>query len=212
MRFLTDDDIVMGTGFLVSEDSLLTCAHVVAAALYLSADSQEIPRESVRLDFPLVARGQVLTAHVVLWQPLQADGGGDIALLQLDSDPPTGTQAVPLVVAEDLWEHNFRAFGFPDGQDEGVWASGKLRGRQATGWVQIEDVKEVGYRVQQGFSGGAVWDEQLDGVAGMVVAQVLDRIGVLVGPEVGDRRIGLKDAQHRTGRARFPFRSPGGYS
>ena len=34
----------------------------------------------------------------------------------------------------------------------------------------IEDVKETGYRVQPGFSGGPVWDEQLDGVVGMVVA------------------------------------------
>ncbi len=171
VRFLTATGEVVGTGFLFSERSLLSCAHVVAAALRLSDNAAEIPKDSVRLDFPLVARGQVLTAHVVLWQPPDGDGGGDIALLQLESDPPPGTQAVHLVMAEDLWDHNFRAFGFPDYHDDGVWASGKLRGRQATGWVQIEDVKDVGYRVQQGFSGGAVWDDLLDGVAGMVVAE-----------------------------------------
>src|SRR5205085_2176204 len=81
-----------------------------------------------------------------------------------------GTAVVRLVVAEDLWDHTFRAFGFPNYHDQGVWASGKLRAREATGWVQIEDIKAVGKRVQQGFSGGAVWDEQLDGVVGMVVA------------------------------------------
>jgi ABC-type multidrug transport system fused ATPase/permease subunit len=36
--------------------------------------------------------------------------------------------------------------------------------------VQVEDVKETGHRVQRGFSGSAVWDEQLGGVTGMVVA------------------------------------------
>ena len=69
VRFLTASDEVVGTGFLFSERSLLSCAHVVAAALRLSENAAEIPKDSVRLDFPLVARGQVLSAHVVLWQP-----------------------------------------------------------------------------------------------------------------------------------------------
>ncbi len=48
-----------------------------------------------------------------------------------------------------------------------------IRGRTANGWLQIEDTNVTGYRVQPGFSGGAVWDEQLDGVVGMVT--VADR-------------------------------------
>lgn len=170
VRFLTASGGVVGTGFLVAERSVLSCAHVVSAALEVSENSTDFPKDSVHLDFPLVARGQVLSAHVALWQPPQSDNGGDIALLYLDSDPPLGTRSVQLVMAEDLWEHSFRAFGFPDYHDEGMWAFGKMRGRQAVGWVQIEGVIAEGVRVQQGFSGGAVWDEQLDGVAGMVVA------------------------------------------
>ena len=36
----------------------------------------------------------------------------------------------------------------------------------------MEDVKTQGFGVVQGFSGGPVWDTQLQGVVGMVVASV----------------------------------------
>src|ERR1700680_4415512 len=143
VRFLTATGEVVGTGFLVAERSVLSCAHVINAALEVSENSADMPKDAVHLDFPLVARGQVFTAHVDLWQPL-LDTGGDIALLHLDSNPPLGAQAVQLAMADDLWEHSFRAFGFPVRHDEGMWASGKMRGRQAADWVQIEDVKGEG--------------------------------------------------------------------
>ncbi len=171
VRFFTTSGTVVGTGFLITEKSLLSCAHVVATALDLRQYPAEKPEAGVRLDFPLLTPRQALTAHVIFWQPPQPDGGGDIAVLELDSYPPDGARPVRLVTAEDLWEHTFRAFGFPAGHDDGVWASGMLRGEQATDWLQIEDVKDAGYRVQQGFSGGAVLDNQLDGVVGMVVAE-----------------------------------------
>ncbi|MCP4360240.1 MAG: trypsin-like peptidase domain-containing protein, partial [Chloroflexi bacterium] len=64
----------------------------------------------------------------------------------------------------------FRAFGFPAGFDDGVWASGRILAPQAAGWLQVEDTKATGYFVQPGFSGGPVWDEQVGGIVGMSVA------------------------------------------
>ena len=171
-RIFTAHNVVVGTGFLISEDTVLTCAHVVAAALGLRDTPLDIPTRTIELDFPIIAAQQKLTGHVIFWQSFLPNGGGDIAALHLDHPAPDGVQVAHLVTAdEDLWGHEFRVFGFPEGHDEdGVWASGKLRGRQATGWIHIEDVKETGYRVQPGFSGAAVWDEYLEGVVGMVVA------------------------------------------
>src|SRR5579864_6365171 len=176
VRIFRDNQLVVGTGFLVDTLSVLSCAHVVASALGLAEDTAEIPDHAVVLDFPLVAPGCTLTAHVSLWQPPQQNGGGDIAVLTLDSPPPEGASSVRLVITEnvDLWEHRFRAFGFPSKHSDGVWVSGKLRGQQAAGWMQIEHEEQTGYRVQQGFSGGAIWDEQLNGVVGMVVAAEQD--------------------------------------
>jgi Novel STAND NTPase 1/TIR domain/Trypsin-like peptidase domain len=170
VRIHTADGHVVGAGFLVGERHILTCAHVVAGALGVADDTPEKPQAQVALDVPRVAPGKLLSARVVLWRPPRADGGDDIAGLELLDDPPQGAQAAPLAQVENLWEHSFRAFGFPRGQDSGVWATGRLLGPQLTDWVQIEDVKETGFAVGQGFSGTPVWDPQVEAVVGMVVA------------------------------------------
>ncbi len=141
VRLHTTDGHVVGAGFLVGERHILTCAHVVAGALGLADDTPEKPQAPVTFDVPRVAPGQLLTARVVLWRPPRTDGGDDIAGLELLDDPLSGAQAAPLAQVEDLWEHSFRAFGFPRGQDTGVWATGRLLGRQLTDWVQIEDIE-----------------------------------------------------------------------
>ncbi|GAC1614540.1 MAG: hypothetical protein NVS4B11_00030 [Ktedonobacteraceae bacterium] len=172
VRIRTTDRDVVGTGFLVDEQHIFTCAHVVMAALDLPEDSSAVPPEPVWLDFPLIVpkNKKLLTAKVVQWLPGQKDGSGDIAVLELQTGLPEGAEAVCFAEDEDFWKHPFRAFGFPEGQDDGVWATGRLLGRQATNWIMIEDVKAQGFAVIQGFSGGPVWDEQLQGVVGMVVA------------------------------------------
>ncbi len=169
-RILSPKGTVAGAGFLVADRRVLTCAHVVAQALGLSPDLSDMPQIKVQLDLPLIALGRTLNARIVCWQPPRPDGGADLAGLELEGDLPAGAQSARLVRADDLWGHPFRVLGFPAGHDDGVWATGILRGRQASGWVQIEDVKESGYRIQPGFSGTPVWDEELDGVAGMTVA------------------------------------------
>ena len=174
VRIFARSGNIVGMGFLVSEDSVLSCSHVIAAALGIAEDAPNPPTDTISLDFPLIAPGQQLGAHVSFWQPIRSDGGGDIAVLQLEHAAPEGTRAIYLVSAEDMWNRSFRAFGFPEGHDAGVWAPGTLRDRQATGWVQIEQISTTGYRVQQGFSGGPVWDEELDAVVGMVVAEERD--------------------------------------
>lgn len=156
---------VVGVGFLVGGREVITCAHVVTGALGLPDDTPEPPTEPLSLDFPLMAAGVCLTARAIHWQPQD-----DIAVLELACDPPTGAGPVPLAEGGDLWGHPFRAFGFPPGRPDGVWAGGVIRGPNARGWLQVEDTKETGYRVQPGFSGAPVWDETLGSVVGMVVA------------------------------------------
>jgi len=170
VRIRTTDGRVVGAGFLVGEHHLLTCAHVVSQALGLPDHPLDPPQRLVSLDFPLIPPRILLTAGVVQWYPPQPDGRGDIAGLELESDPPAGAEVVHFAPVEDVWEHPFRAFGFPAGYDDGVWATGRLLGRQATDWVMIEDVKTQGFAVVPGFSGTPVWDTQAQGVVGMVVA------------------------------------------
>ncbi|MEW5871145.1 MAG: SUMF1/EgtB/PvdO family nonheme iron enzyme [Chloroflexota bacterium] len=148
-----------GVGFLVGERRALTCAHVAVAA------GAQALGEEVRLDFPLLAGRPALRGRLVV-----CDEAADVAGLELLGELPGAARAVRLVRAEELWGHAFRAFGFPAGYDHGVWASGRILERDAHGWLQVEDVKTTGYAVQAGFSGGPLWDEALDGVAGMLAA------------------------------------------
>ena len=170
VRIRTKAGGVAGAGFLVSERHILTCAHVIAQALGLPDDTVEPPSSPVSLDFPRLASHTLLSARVVFWCPVQEDGRGDIAGLELLDKPPEGAEATHFASSEQTWQHPYRAFGFPAGQDDGVWSSGRLLGRQGTNWIQLEDDKIPGFAVIAGFSGAPVWDEQLQGVVGMVVA------------------------------------------
>lgn len=175
-RIYHSSGAVVGAGFLVADGHLLTCAHVVTAALGLPTTTAEAPTDALELDFPLIAPGQKLKATVVFWRPVQVEPalspqeGEDIAGLMLEGSPPEGCEPVRLVAASDLWNHPFQIFGFPNQRNEGIWASGVIRADLANGWVQIEDIKAQGHPVQPGFSGAPVWDEQVEGVVGMAVA------------------------------------------
>jgi WD40 repeat protein len=162
---------VIGTGFLVGARHVLTCAHVVAAALGTSGAAPEAPQGTVLVDFPLLhVPGMTLTATVVAWSPILADGGGDIAGLLLEAAAPDGAEPVQLMDVDEPWGLAFRTFGFPKGSRDGDWAGGVLTDVQATGWLQIEAERQTGRRVQPGYSGAPVWIEALQGVGGMVVA------------------------------------------
>jgi S1-C subfamily serine protease len=156
VRILTADGDPVGVGFLAADNLILTCAHVIA-----QASGQD---ENINLDLPMLAPGETFSGRI-----LYQDAEEDIACVEI-SDLPQNAQPAPLIKADDLWGHAFRAFGFPAGFENGVWASGRILDLEATGWLQIEDIKNTGYFVQPGFSGGPVWDERLGGVIGMTVA------------------------------------------
>ncbi|MDZ8264436.1 AAA-like domain-containing protein [Nostoc sp. ChiQUE01b] len=176
VRIYSNSGKVVGAGFLVSQKYILTCAHVVADGLGIARNTAEIPNAQVRLDFPLLAAKQFFTAKVIFWRPVNPDEfAEDIAGLELETSPPNGVQPARLVSSEDLWGHPFRILGFPKNQPNGAWASGEIRAKLANGWVQLEDIKQQGYSLEPGFSGAPIWDEQLQGVAGMAVAAEMER-------------------------------------
>ena len=170
VRIYTADGRVVGAGFLVGERHILTCAHVISKALDLDGSTVDPPTGIVSLNFPRLSPRTLLTATIVLWCPPSIDGTGDLAGLELEHEPPTGAERVRFASAENVWKHDFGILGFPEGYDDGVWATGRLLRRQASNWIQIEDIKAQGIAVGPGFSGAPVWDEQLQGVVGMVVA------------------------------------------
>lgn len=188
VRICTATRNYVGVGVLVSVKYVLTCAHVVADALKRSRTQQDQPTETVYLDFPFIAPGQLLSAKVVFWRPVQLDQsilselGEDVALLELDEPTslPKPTQLL-LVNPSYLEKHSFEVFGLPKGNPQGVWADGIVFKKLANGWVQIEDQEQAGFQVEPGFSGSPIWDTRLSTVIGIMVATDPNRPGARVG-------------------------------
>ncbi|WP_447004267.1 trypsin-like peptidase domain-containing protein [Saccharothrix isguenensis] len=150
----------MGVGFLVSEDTILTCAHVIG------------DEDEVEVDFPVL--GETVRARVV-----HRPEGVDAIGLRLDRTP-VGARAVRVVAEDDIRDHRVRTFGVPDRRPDGVWSQGVVRGAIAGGRIHIEDDRTHGLPMLQGFSGGPVIDDDLGAVVGMVVeveARRAHRIG-----------------------------------
>ncbi|MBE9036092.1 nSTAND1 domain-containing NTPase [aff. Roholtiella sp. LEGE 12411] len=180
VRIYSNSGKVIGAGFL-SQKYILTCAHVIADALGLPRKTTQMPDAEITVDFPLVAAKQLLKAKVVFWLPVNPNVEvEDIAGLELAHFPRNQAQA-PLITSDDWGGHPLRVLGFPAGQPDGVWATGVLRGRTAKGWVQLEDVKQPGYRLEPGFSGAPIWDDELQGIAGIAVAVDINRPEAKVG-------------------------------
>ena len=63
-RILGPDGRPVGVGALVTERHVVTCAHVVNAALGLDAREQGQPTGTVSLDFPLAGRRTEAARHL----------------------------------------------------------------------------------------------------------------------------------------------------
>ena len=113
VRIWSCADEIVGVGFLVGERQILTCAHVVARALDLPDEAPKPEGATVTVDFPLEPSTSRHSATIAVWATVRAGGGGDIAGLVLNDNPPSGVGPAMLVTRDDLWGRPFGAFGFP---------------------------------------------------------------------------------------------------
>lgn len=167
---------VVGAGFLVSNKHILTCAHVINAALKKDLKDANKPDRKISLDFPLVPSGKILKGRIIRWIPVSPNSsilpktGSDIALLELENTPPEATKPILPIKADNLTNHHFTVFGFPQGKPQGVYTSGIIRGKQSDGRVQVDVSSPTSYEIEPGFSGSPVWDENLKGIVGIIVS------------------------------------------
>ncbi|WP_088978090.1 trypsin-like peptidase domain-containing protein [Micromonospora coxensis] len=172
---LDDAGVVHGAAFLIDSTRLLTCAHVVQAAL---GPDHPTPGGTgltlVTLAFPLVAPDRHVAAVVLPqhWQPAGPDGSGDVAVLQLLGPAPADARPVRLARPGQAGTRDrvCRVFGFPRSLAEGRWFEGRVVGPVGGGWIQLANRTDAGYRIEPGFSGAPVWDSRMRCVIGMVVA------------------------------------------
>ncbi len=161
VKIVDRDGGVRGAGVLVAPGRVLTCAHVV-------------PSEPFTARFPGSSHEVEVPARVLAdgWFPQQADGRGDIAILELTEPAPADVLPANLGRGDLCLGGLVQAYGHPPELDSGVWTQGSLLGSTGPGaeWMQVSGVAVIDRRIEPGFSGGGVFDPETGLVVGMVVA------------------------------------------
>jgi len=180
VRIYKQQQEVVGAGFVISNEYILTCAHVVAVALGIDSRSLQQPTQEVEIDFLNIKLVERLTATVEFWLPVNpGNSPEDIAVLKLNQSLPVEVQIAPLSLTKcDLYGHKFEACGFPEGRNGGAWAEGVIKRYVDDNWIQLVDNQSTGYRLQEGFSGTPIWDQNLGAVVGIAIAADKLRPGV----------------------------------
>ncbi len=156
------DDEPLGSGFLIDDHRILTCAHVACP----SWDRQKPLWVAFPKSEQLMHR-RIAVREVVAPEPEQARRVQDIAVLVLAESAGSQTAARlrhPLpdqLVGEPWW-----SFGFPGGDPFGNSADGVVGEALAYGWIRLDT--ESRYPVQGGYSGAALWSPTYQAVVGLV--------------------------------------------
>ncbi|HZN18539.1 MAG TPA: trypsin-like peptidase domain-containing protein, partial [Micromonosporaceae bacterium] len=175
VRFLGPKGGAVGVGMLVGAREIVTCAHVVNAALGLDARAQPVPAGPVTVELPLLdspAPGEPWrgTAQVVRWLPPAPEGaaGDDIAGLLLTLAPPPGATPARLATSAPAAGLAVRVFGYPGARPDGGWVSTRVQGRVGAGRLQLDSGVDAALRVQPGYSGSPVYDDKAGRVVGLL--------------------------------------------
>ncbi|MFC7829452.1 tetratricopeptide repeat protein [Streptomyces sp. NPDC057375] len=155
-----------GVGVLCGPRHVLTCAHVIGRAA-------QPPDGPVWVRFQHVRHEEAIGATVLPggWHPAAESRTGDVAVLELAGDPPSGARPAPLcTTADGIWNHRFRAYGYPKRHaHSGVPVRGEIVDHAGEEWLLLEP--RAGWAPEAGFSGAPVWDEDGDGVVGILNAR-----------------------------------------
>ncbi|KPI17051.1 hypothetical protein OK074_8281 [Actinobacteria bacterium OK074] len=174
----TDRERTAGAGVYLSGRRLLTCAHVVNAALGLRAlDHRDPGTVALDVSFPVLSATETRPARLVAWIPPRthrhepvADGspewGGDLAVLELDEDPPPPVGPV-------RWLEMAR------GQEVRAWYGGgqpfsyaDVRVASYDDGIGYLDGPLSGAAVDDGYSGGPLWSMADGAAVGLVMGRI----------------------------------------
>jgi hypothetical protein len=133
----------VGAGFIVDDQHIVTCAHVVNASLGRALNTAERPD----MVGPVAVRvgGEWIPVEVTLaeWVPLTEDKRGDVAVLEMTAGRPAGASAVPLRRPQLTEYRRFAVQGFPDGTLIG--ATGVIRAQLTILGSQPSSMRWVAY-------------------------------------------------------------------
>lgn len=169
-----------GAGVYLAHRTLLTCAHVVNEALGHDILEPRYPgRTALQTVFPELDPGARHPARLVAWVPPRpvdgSDGpvpcgamewAGDLAVLELDGEPPPAARPVAWVemaAGQEVrtWYGGGQRFSYAD-----------VRVGSCNGRVGYLDGQLSGAAIGPGYSGGPLWSPHDSAVVGLVAGHV----------------------------------------
>lgn len=201
---------IVGTGFLVAECYLLTCAHVIETlgqdwknlATLIPISFFEAGLDSDASVAPDPSHQAPSHQAKMVWQQLDEPGiyRNDFALLKLTAAAPCEIEPLQLKLLGTSNPSVLQSFGFPSGDTAGRNLTAEFGGEIRGGWVQIEGIGATGLAVEDGFSGAPVWCQASEGWVGMVVARDRRRPEAKVGFIIPTERLSapLRELRRRT--------------
>jgi len=158
-RVIAPNGDIVGTAFLISDQLVLTCAHIVEAAK--SGPGQVISLKFVNSEEKFTAR-----VDAQFWRSSE---NGDVAFLRLEKNPEN---IVPLrlgAAKQSLSGNMIQVFGYQRmGAIDGIHARGEILGMVMENDQPLLQLRSKEF--MQGYSGAPVWDEKRGVVVGMVVS------------------------------------------
>jgi Trypsin-like peptidase domain len=166
---------IVGAGCLIDDSHVLTCRHVVAAALGLARPRLDRPAAGRKVFVTLAGASlsRTVVTKVVRVGPLGRLGSlNDLALLQLAERTPLAISPVEFASPLRHGGKGFSVLGFPLGDRQGRNVVGRLHAADAMGLVQMD--RGGALSVLGGFSGAPVWSPDLNAFVGIVVTELSD--------------------------------------
>jgi hypothetical protein len=172
----------VGVGFFIAPNQVLTCAHVVNAAIGRPLTEQASPKGAYhpKLILPLQEDDggrpgpSRISTEVQHWSPPVSDGFGvsDIACLQTPAGAlPAAVTPVALADPRGSLGSSLDLFGYPASPPRpmGAWTRCRLINKVTGGLWQLDQDLQSALQVQPGYSGSPLWDSSLGVVVGMLV-------------------------------------------
>ena len=176
--FDAHSDAHKGFGMLLDERTIVTCAHVVNAALGLGMYTQAAPGMGTTLpvSFPILGDEHVVQARLVDWSSPGLNGL-DCAVIRLEEPAPAavGQTILSIIPQVDLIDVELSVYGSLGLRHPGAHLNARLLGDVGAQWSQLDILGRFG--AQPGFSGGVVWDRKQRTAIGMIVTRQLGSEG-----------------------------------
>lgn len=171
--FYGDEQRHAGMAIIVDPWHVITCAHVVNAALGADLAGSVPPLGKVRIGFPMLAEPIAIAASIVEWRSAGERPQDDIAVLKLDEPAPEEAGIAMFADVTGMLPDGdaLSVFGIADGDRLGNQVDVTFKGSTSAAWIQIDGLILRDHFIEGGFSGASVWNYPHSAVLGMVVAK-----------------------------------------